>query len=558
MKTKVFLVLLGVLLSLSLSLVACSGGSSSTTPAPAKTTAPAATTAAPASSAPPATTAKPAPTTSAAPASSPAAGTPKKGGILKIIIGTTSNLGVPWAGNAPNDLFYVNPAIETLLLTDPQGNPTPRLATGWTIAPDFKSLTFTLRKGVKFHDGTDFNAAALKWLLEKYATSPQPELKNVTSVDVVDDYTAKVNFSQYNPAFLSFMAVGKPGWIVSPTAAQKLGDDEMLHHPVGTGPFTFVSFKQDVSVVFTKNPNYWQAGKPYLDGIQYDIIADPVTAVLSLKSGSELVHWNVSPKDGNDLKQAGFNVTAAPASIYQYIPDSANKDSPWSKLKVRQAAQYAIDTVAMAKAQGYGYADPYWNQMFPKGNIAYDPTIVGYPYDPVKAKALLAEAGYASGFKTSLFNSVPPVGDLEPAVQNYLGAVGIQADLKPLAGAAYTQANTQGWTNGMFRSQSVASLGADPLYQMNTYLSTPPKGWYSCDRPQDMQTLLNKANGDLDTTQRTADIKALVKNVIDTNCLVINTWGGYLVSAKDKSVQGDNIRTMWTMTWSPEDTWLNK
>jgi peptide/nickel transport system substrate-binding protein len=543
MKNKFLWVAICFVMAVSLLMISCQSSSTTTTP---PTTAAQAT-----------TTVK---TTTSAPTTvaSPTALVPKKGGILKVIIGPPNNLGVPWTGNGPPDLWYVNPVIETLLITDAQGNPIPRLATSWTTSQDGKSITFNLRKGVKFHDGTDFNATALKWELEKYAKSPMPELKAITSVDVIDDYTAKVNFSRFDPSFLSFMSVGKPGWIVSPTAAQKMSDDEMLHHPVGTGPFVFSDYKQDVYVKFTRNDNYWQPGKPYLDGIQYDIIADPVTAMISFKAGNEQVHYNVTQKDAYDLKQAGYNVTAAAASIYQYIPDSANANSPFAKKEVRQAVQYAIDTVAMAKAQGYGWADPYWNQVFPKGNPANDPTIVGYPYDPAKAKALLTQAGYPNGFTCSLYNSVPPVGDLEPAVQNYLLQVGIQADLKPLAGASYTQANTQGWQNGLFRSQSVSSLGSDPLYQMNTYLSTPAKSWFSCARPQDMQDLLNAANNEPDAAKRAVALKALCKNIIDTNALIIDTWGGYLLAAKDKTVMGDNIRTLWSMTWTPEDAWLNK
>jgi peptide/nickel transport system substrate-binding protein len=448
--------------------------------------------------------------------------------------------------------------VETLLLTDEKGTPIPNLATGWTVAPDFKSITFTLRKGVKFHDGTDFDAAAVKYNFETNAKSPMPELKAVTSVDVIDASTVKVNLSQYQPQIFSFLAVGRPGWMVSPTAAKAMTQEEMLLKPVGTGPFKFKEFKRDVSMTFTKNENYWQPGKPYLDGIEYEIVADQVTALIAFKSGAAQVNYNISPKDAFDLKNAGYNVTSAPASIYQFVPDSANPTSPWANVDVRRAAQHAIDTVSMAKAQGFGWADPYWNQVFPKGNPANDPTIVGYPYDVAKAKALLTKAGYPNGFKTSLYVTVPPVGDLEPAVQNYLQQVGIIAEMKPLPGASNSQANQQGWTNGLFRSQSPSSLGADPGYTMTQNFATPPTSWASASRPQDLLDLIKAANAELDPAKRNAGFQAVTKNIIDTNALVISTWGGYLLASKQPEVKGDMIRTRWTMTWTPADAWLDK
>jgi peptide/nickel transport system substrate-binding protein len=367
-----------------------------------------------------------------------------------------------------------------------------------------------------------------------------------------------VNLSKYEPHLLSFLGTGRPGWIVSPTAAKKMTAEEMLLNPVGTGPFKFQEYKRDVVVKFTRFENYWQPGKPYLDGLEYIVITDAVTAQIAFKAGVAQAHYNISPKEAFDLQKEGFNVTSAQASIYQWIPDSANPASPWSKLEVRQAAQYAIDTVALAKAQGYGWADPYWNQVFPKSSWAYNPDIVGYPYDPAKAKALLAKAGYPNGFKTSLYVTAPPVGDLEPATQNYLQQVGIQAEMKPLPGAAYTQANNNGWQNGLFRSQSVASVGPDPGYQMMTYLSTPARSWVSAARPQDMQDLLNKAVTELDMQKRQAYFRDLCKNLIDTNALIISTWGGYLLAAKQNELKGDHIRDTWTMTWTPEEAWLDK
>jgi peptide/nickel transport system substrate-binding protein len=540
-------IILGIIIICSMVLTSCGKTSTTTT----KTTAPPTVT----------TSVSPTTTSSTDPwATIPNSGlTPKKGGILKIITGAPSNLGgVPWLGNSPPDLWYACAVTETLLVTDAKGNLAPKLATAWTVAPDNKSITFTLRKGVKFHDGTDFNAEALKYLFETNAKSPMPELKSITSVDVIDAYTAKVNVTKYSPSMMTLLAVGRPGWIVSPTAIKAAAKPEdMMLNPVGTGPFKFQEFKRDVYVKFVKNENYWQPGKPYLDGIEYDIILDSVTAMLAFKKGEADVHYNVVQKDAYDLKQAGYKVSSAQASIYQWAPSSANPNSPWANVDVRRAAQYAIDTQTMAKTQGFGWADGYYNQVFPKGNPAYNPDIVGYPYDPAKAKELLAKAGYPDGFKTTLFDTSPLVGDIAAATQNYLKQVGIDAEVKPLPGPAYFEANLKGW-DGLFRTQSVASLGADPGYQMSIYLSSPPTSWVSVARPQDMTDLLTAATNELDLTKRQALYKDLCKNIIDTNALIISVWGGYLLAAKQQYVMDDNIRTLWTMTWTPENAWLNK
>jgi peptide/nickel transport system substrate-binding protein len=548
-KWLVPVIILAVLL---LVITACSSQSTTTTPSGTTTQPPTSATSHPTS-----TTSQPTSTTTQPTSTTPAGG-PSYGGVLKIIVtGSPVNLALRTQGNTPPDLWYNNPAIETLLFTDDAGNLTPRLATGWKFADDYSSVTFTLRQGVKFHDGTDFNAEALKYLFDQSAASPMPEMKSVSSTEVVDPYTLKVNFSKYEPPMMSLLAVGRPGWIVSPTAMQTMTPDELKLHPVGTGPFKFESFTRDVSLKFTRFDNYWQKGKPYLDGIEYIIIPDNTTSLMAFKSHVASVHYNLIQKDAYDLQKQGFLITAAQASIYQWIPDSANPDSPWSNVDVRRAAQYAIDTQTMAKAQGFGWADGYYNQVFPKGNPAYNPDIVGYPYNPDKARQLLAAAGYPKGFKTSLYMTSVGVGDLEATTQNYLAQVGIQAELKPLAGAAYTAANNQGWQNGLYRSQSVASLGTDPGYQMLTYLSSPPVGWVSAARPADMVALLQQAVTEPNDAKRYAEYKVLCKNIIDDHALIIDTWGGYLLAGKWPEVHDDNIRTLWTMSWTPENAWLD-
>ncbi len=569
MKTKVLWVAIGFLVAFAMVLASCGGDT--TTSAPATTTAKPVTTST--TVAPATTTAKPITTsaftvapTSTTTTSKPAplsttqaaTGTVKRGGILKVITGAPTNLGIPWEGGAPPDLWLTCPAVETLCRPDENGNYVPWLATGWTIAPDYKSVTFNLRKGVKFHDGTPFNAEAVKYNFETNAKSAMPEMKAITSVDVIDEYTAKVNLSKYEPHIWGLWAANRSGWMVSPTAAKTMSAEERRTHPVGTGPFKYQDYKRDVYLKFTRFDDYWQAGKPYLDGIEYQIILDNVTAIIALKAGVAQVHYNLMPKDAADLQKNGFTITGARGSIYQWLPDSANANSPWSKLEVRQAAQHALDTVAMAKAQALGWGDPYWNQVFPKFSYAYDPTIVGYPYDPAKAKALLTKAGYPNGFTTSLYCTAPPLGDLETSTQNFLQQVGIKAEIKPLAGAAYGQASMQGWNNGLYRSQSTASVGTDPGYQMSVYMSSPAYNWVSVARPDDFKVIYDKAMKETDWNKRAVAFKELCKNIIDTNALIISTWNVYLLAAKTPEVQGDHIRDIWTMTWTPEDAWLNK
>jgi len=118
--------------------------------------------------------------------------------------------------------------------------------------------------------------------------------------------------------------------------------------------------------------------------------------------------------------------------------------------------------------------------------------------------------------------------------------------------------NQQGWKNGLYRSQSVASLGADPGYQMAQYLSTPPNYWVSVVRPKSVQDLINSSSSERDPVKRVDLFKQLSKTIIDDHALIISVWGGYLVSAKQKDVMGDTIHALWTMNWTPEDAWLNK
>jgi peptide/nickel transport system substrate-binding protein len=356
---------------------------------------------------------------------------PKYGGTLKVML----IAGPQTAGGWPPDVFGPDAqsyqyCMEPLLREDNKGDAIPWLAESYKISDDLKSITFTLRKGVKFHDGTDFNAQAAKWNLDNQISAKSSYSVYWASVDVVDDYTIKVNFNSWSNTILDTFADSPGSWMVSPTAFEKNGVDWMRDNPVGTGPFKFVSFQRDVSYQVTRNPDYWTKGEPYLDGVEVLYVADPLTQKAAMQAGEADMLQMEPGKAAADMEALGLDFKYSIITIPCFLPDSAHADSPYKDQKVREAVEYAIDREAIAKAFGYGFWQaPY--QIPPPSNPAYNPNFAyARKYDPDKAKQLLNDAGYPNGFDTTiLVNPAIVTRDIVVALQNNLAAVGIKADL---------------------------------------------------------------------------------------------------------------------------------
>jgi len=233
--------------------------------------------------------------------------------------------------------------FEPLLICDVKENLQPWLANSWSISPDGKAVTLKLRKGVKFSDGTDFNAEAVKFNLEldlKNNINGAAVLKSIVSYDIPDPYTITLNLSAPQATLLLYLAQGTIGLMASPTAQQKPTTPETITqiHMVGTGPFLYDSWQRDNYVQFKANPNYWQKGKPYLDTVRWNFIADMTSNILAFKSGQANVVLTLDPVDAVALKKDGYNVWLSPLAMVHWVcPDGANPDSPFSKLEVRQA-----------------------------------------------------------------------------------------------------------------------------------------------------------------------------------------------------------------------------
>lgn len=504
------------------------------------------------------TTSKPPTTTTTTP--SPTTVTPQYGGTLKIIArGTVQNLGYPQAAFGPDDGTFQSPAVEKIVSVDPQGNVIPNLALTWTISPDYKFMTMTLRKGVKFHDGTDWNATAAKWNLDQFRTGPRPDLKTIASIDVVDDYTIKLNYATYDPALLANLWAAV-GWMVSPTAVQAMGQDKAKVTPIGTGPYKFVSYTPDVSVKFTRFDDYW-GGKPYLDNLEFTLIADPVTALATLKSGGGQASIIVGTKDAADMQTGGqFKVNKIAGSVYCLQPDSNNSTSPFYDIRVRQAVAYALDTAAIAKNVGYGlYVTT--NQLAVPGGYSYNSAIAGYPYNADKAKQLLKDAGITTPLNTTITFQVNPENqDTVTAVQAYLSAVGINAKLDGADQSRFIQLYSGNWTNNLLFPNSIAnSIGSDPARGLLTNLAKKGTRYKAVLIPDDYDALLVASNTEPDAAKRKAGFQQVNKLAIDKYCMIIPIYEQFFIGVYDsKTVHDFTMNGVAPGVWYPQKVWLSK
>jgi len=489
---------------------------------------------------------------------------PRYGGILKVgDYRPTAFLGYPQKMVAGYVKRQTGPAIENLLRLDKDGQTVPWLATGWKIDPGAKTITLTLRKGVKFHDGTDFNAEAVKWNLDQAISTKQFGSVLINSVDVVDPYTVRLNLKQWDNTLLGMLGFSYIGMMISPTAFKTKGEEWVAANPVGTGPFRFVSWQKDVKIVFNKFDGYWQKGKPYLDGIEDIIIYDKVVGGLSFKRGETDLLIEPLYEDIAGYEKEGYRINrllggfASPTA--GAVPDSADPNSPFANVKVRQAVAYAVDTQAMVKAilAGEGVACTQW--MYP-GHWAYNPNIVGYPYNPDKAKKLLAEAGYPNGFKTKYYftSGMAEYQQYAQALAGYLDKIGIQVELVPTPSAQISSiwARAGSWDGMMMLFPPPYP---DVAAGLRDRFFGDGKNYKKMLAPDDYKQAVSNAVTAADFATKQRWTQEALKLFTDKYALVIPFYHPNRVVIERLYVHGTGLFTVATDSqWTPEDAWLEK
>jgi peptide/nickel transport system substrate-binding protein len=451
------------------------------------------------------------------------------------------------------------PANEELVVFNEAGDIAPNVATGWKWSDDHLALTVSLQKGVKFHDGTDFNAQAVKFNWDLLLAMPaRIVFENVKSVEIIDDYTIKLNFKQYDNLGIVDLAT-EGGCIVSPTAIKAYGQDYLILNPVGIGPFKCVSSVRDVSIKYEKFTDYWRKGQPYLNGIEFVFMADPVTAKLSFLAKEGQMVGNISAVDAADLQKKGnFNISVAPNQVISLGPDGGNPKSPFADIRVRQALSYALDTKAIVSAIGYGFLEPA-NQAAYKGVWSYNPNVIGYPYNPAKAKELLAAAGYPNGLKTKITYSTgfSDVASVVTVAQRFLADVGIQADLVPLSQVGFDTARINGW-EGIICTQITCSIGYDPLKTFKLNMSSVWGGYKSLYRAPEVEAKFNQALAEPDQAKKVTFYQQAIKMMVDDYCEYAPIYIRPAMAAKYPQLHGDKMYEPQAANWRPMDAWLSK
>lgn len=316
----------------------------------------------------------------------------------------------------------------------------PALATSWSQTPDGLVWTFNLRKGVKFHDGTPFNAEAVKFSVERQlppnATDDMPYASftfgPVKKVEAVDEYTVRFTLNNPYAPFLANIAMCLAAPIVSPAAVKKYGLD-FNQHPVGTGPYKFEKWDKDQQIVLVKNPTYW-GKKSNVDKVIFKTTKENSVRASELMTGAIDIMDGIDPNDVKKLESSGVKVIKKPGMNINYMGFFCHK-KPFNDPRVRRAIAMAINKEEIVKYLYQGYAITA-NGVLPSFIPGHDPKLKGISYNQEQAKKLLAEAGYPNFSFTFITYSNPrPYNPatgvkLAEAIQADLLKIGVKTNIK--------------------------------------------------------------------------------------------------------------------------------
>jgi peptide/nickel transport system substrate-binding protein len=342
------------------------------------------------------------------------------------------------AFNTPYMVLYA--VHDALVKPMPAGMTTPSLAESWSEAKDHLSYTFTLRKNIKFHDGSPVTAEDVKFSFERYKGASATLLKEkVKEVQVVGATQVRFVLKEPWPDFMLFYGTtaSGAGWIVPKHYVEKVGEDAFKKAPIGAGPYKVVSFTPGVELVLEAFDQYWRKA-PSVKRLVMRSMVEETTRAAALKRGEVDIAYLLSGPVADEIKRTPGLQLKAPlltGAFWIDLPDQWDPKSPWHDRRVRLAANHAVDRQAVNQAETLGFSRV-TGSMVPRVfqfALAVEPPA----HDPARARKLLAEAGYPNGFDAGEFFPFPPYNSMGEALQGQLQAVGIRSRLRTMERATY-------------------------------------------------------------------------------------------------------------------------
>jgi peptide/nickel transport system substrate-binding protein len=399
----------------------------------------------------------------------------------------------------------------------------PSLAESWTVSPDNRTYEFVLRRGVKFHNGDLLTADDVKFSMERYRGAGANVFKDrMAGVDVVDQHRVRFRFKQPWPDFLTFY--GTPatgaGWVVPRKYVEKVGEDGFKKSPVGAGPYKFVSFAPGVELVLEANEQYWRKS-PSVKRLVFKAVTEEVTRLAMLKRGEVDIAYSIRGPLAEELRRTPGLTLAPnypPGSFWLVFPEQwTAPKSPWTDQRVRLAVIHAIDRQAINQAETLGFSKitggiiPHTFEFYWQAPV--------HPYDPAKARRLLTEAGYPSGFDAGDYYCDSSYANLGEAVVNYLKAAGIRVQLRPLERAAFIAQNRDKKLKNII--QTATGAAGNAATRIDAFVAAG--GAFTYGTYPDIEGLVQEQAGENDVKKREA-ILHRIQRMMHERSMVAPIW----------------------------------
>jgi len=453
--------------------------------------------------------------------------------------------------------FMILYALHDALVKPMPGNVmAPSLAESWTMSKDGLLYEFVLRPGLKFHNGDPVTADDVKFSFERYRGAAARLLKErVSVVEVVDPGRVRFRLKEPWPDFMTYygsLTTGA-GWIVPRKYLEKVGDDGFKKAPVGAGPYRFVSFTPGIELVLEAHEHYWRK-VPSVKRLILKAIPDEATRLAMLKRGeADVVYLLQSALAEEAQRTPGLTLRPTPIVSTHWLVflDQWDPKSPWADRRIRLAANHAIDRQAMNQAITLGFSRVTWSIIPQSFEFYWQPP--GYTHDPARARQLLAEAGYPSGFDAGDLWCDAATDTMSEAAINYLQAVGIRVRLRPLERAAFFKGYQEKKLKNLL--YSISGAFGNAAIRLETFVAAG--GPYVYGSYPDIDGLVREQAAEPDRKRREATLHR-IQQLVHDKAMYAPIWELGFIHAQGPRVaeSGLGLITGWAFSAPYEDVRL--